>query len=456
LSPFFGEPDVLYRLDLRGYPSLLDQQRALTDLIGRTAVMVSPKGRALTEKVFGQPLEPEQVVERICQQVRREGSAAVAYYSQQLDGVAAAGAPLRVPPEQLAEAHRQAPADLLESVRRIRQNILHFQQAIVQPSVRIEPQPGVILEQRYHPLRRVGLCVPGGAAAYPSTLLMTAVPAQAAGVTQIAIMAPPTANGAYNRQLQAVVHELGLDELYAMGGAQGVAALAYGTADVPSVDKIVGPGNLFVALAKKYVFGTVDIDSIAGPSEVVVVADESTSVAYAAADMLAQAEHAPGSSLLVTWSEALLPQLDRQLSAQLEGLERAEVTIQALREYGAVIVVRDRQQAVSVVQQLAPEHLHIACSQPRELADQISTAGATFIGPFTPVAVGDYAAGPSHVLPTNGTARWASGLSANSFLRSSSLLEYSDAALREIAPHVERLAQVEGLTAHAHSVRVRL
>lgn len=447
---------MLHRLDLRGCQSLPEQRQALTEVTGQTSAMVSPKGRALTEQVFGEPLEPEQVVERICQHVRRQGSEAVAYYSQQLDGVPADGPPLRVPPEQLAEAHRRAPVDLLESVRRIRHNILHFQQAILHPSVCIEPQPGVVLEQRYHPLRRVGLCVPGGAAAYPSTLLMTAVPAQAAGVCQIAIMAPPTPNGAYNPHLQAVVHELGLDELYAMGGAQGVAAFAYGTSDVPAVDKIVGPGNLFVALAKRYVYGEVDIDSIAGPSEVVVVADESTSAAYAVADLLAQAEHAPGSSLLVTWSETLLSQLDQQLAQQLEGLERAEVTIQALREYGAVMVVRDRQQAVSVVQQLAPEHLHIACSQPRELADQISNAGATFIGPFTPVALGDYAAGPSHVLPTNGTARWASGLSANSFLRSSSLLEYSDAALREIAPHVERLAEVEGLTAHARSVRIRL
>jgi histidinol dehydrogenase len=311
------------------------------------------------------------------------------------------------------------------------------------------------LRQRYSPLARVGICVPGGAAAYPSTVLMTAVPAQAAGVQEIAVIAPPTKFGANNPVVLATCHELGIREVYRMGGAQGVAALAYGVEGISKVDKIVGPGNLFVALAKRQVYGEVDIDSIAGPSEVVVIADESTRADFTAADLLAQAEHAPGASILVTWSEATLEATASELARQVAGLARCEETIQSLRDFGCLILTRDEEEACRITELIAPEHLHIAIDNAERLLPNIRNAGATFLGNYSPVAVGDYAAGPSHVLPTGGTARWASGLSANQFLRSSSVIEYSAEALKTVSADVMRMAEVEGLTAHRASVEIR-
>ena len=258
--------------------------------------VVSERGRAKTIEVFGRPLTPEEVVETICRDVRQQGLEAVLRYTEKLDGVTLTAGTLRVPVEQLAAAHQQAEGGFLESVQHIRDNILEFQRAILHADVTLERGEGVYLQQRYVPLRRAGICVPGGAAAYPSTVLMTAVPAQAAGVEQLAIVAPPTPFGADNPDVLATCHELGITEVYRVGGAQAVAALAYGVEGLPAVDKVVGPGNLFVALAKQHVFGQVDIDSIAGPSEVVVIADETTDPRFSAADLLAQAEHSPGAS----------------------------------------------------------------------------------------------------------------------------------------------------------------
>lgn len=425
--------------------------------------VVSPRGRELTQRVFGQPLLPAQVVERICHDVRSQGLPALQHYSRELDGSGQAAAhqkqlaqeTLHLPHSLLATAHAQATPEFLSAIRRIRDNILAFQQSILHRSVTFHPSLGVQLDQRYVPLRRVGVCVPGGAAAYPSTVLMTVVPAQAAGVEQIAIVAPPTEFGAYNRDVLATCYELGVREVYPVGGAQAVAAMAYGVEGLPAVDKIVGPGNLFVALAKKFVYGDVDIDSIAGPSEVVVIADESTDAAFTAADMLAQAEHSPGSSLLVTWDPSLASRVEVELERQLSSLSRRDLTLDSLNAFGAFILVSDRQQACAVTNLIAPEHLHIACREPRELSQKIHNAGATFLGPYSPVALGDYAAGPSHVLPTGGTARWAAGLSANAFLRSSSVIEYTQDALADIAPEIRMLADKEGLTAHGHSVAIR-
>jgi histidinol dehydrogenase len=284
---------------------------------------------------------------------------------------------------------------------------------------------------------------------------MTAVPAQAAGVKEIAIVAPPTKFGANNPVVLATCRELGIREVYRVGGAQGVAALAYGVEGIAKVDKIVGPGNLFVALAKRHVYGEVDIDSIAGPSEVVVIADGSTRPDFAAADLLAQAEHAPGASILVTWDEATLETTARELERQVAGLSRCEETIQSLRDFGCLILVKDEDEACRVTDEIAPEHLHIAVDNAERLLPKIRNAGATFLGNYSPVALGDYAAGPSHVLPTSGTARWASGLSANSFLRSSSVIQYSSEALQAIAPDVICMADIEGLTAHLASVAMR-
>lgn len=417
--------------------------------------VVSDAGRKKTIEVFGEPLLPQQVVERICGEVQSRGLAAVLDYSRKLDRAELTSSTIRVSTDQLAAAYAHAEPAFLATVRQVRDNILEFQQAILHRDVEVR-RPGVKLGQRYVPLARVGICVPGGAAAYPSTVLMTAVPAQAAGVKEIAIVSPPTANGANNPDVLATCHELGITEVYRIGGAQGIAALAYGIEGVTKVDKIVGPGNLFVALAKRHVYGAVDIDSIAGPSEVVVIADETTRPDFTAADLLAQAEHSPGASILVTWSERILEATAAELEKQVARLSRAELTIQSLRDFGCLILVRDEDEACRITDLIAPEHLHIATDNAERLLGKIRNAGATFLGNYSPVALGDYAAGPSHVLPTGGTARWASGLSANHFLRSSSLIEYDADALAAIAPHVQRLADKEGLTAHRASVDVRL
>jgi histidinol dehydrogenase len=418
--------------------------------------VVSDESRERTIEVFGEPLTPAQVVERICQRVRDEGLDAVLEYGRLLDRAELDSDSLRVGADEIARAHEQASDDFLETITRIRKNIQRFQTAILHKDVTIERGEGVELTQRYLPVKRAGLCIPGGAAAYPSSLLMTAVPAQVAGVEELVVIAPPTPFGANNPDLLAVCGELGIEEVYRLGGAHGVATLAYGVEGIAPVDIIVGPGNLFVALAKKYVFGDVAIDSIAGPSEVVVIADESTRPDYAAADLLAQAEHAPGASILVSWSEEVLQQTYEQLCRQVVSLSRSDLIIQSLEEYGALVLVRDAEQACQVTNLIAPEHLHIATDDPQPLLEQIQHAGATFLGNYSPVALGDYVAGPSHVLPTGGTARWSAGLSANTFLRSSSVIHYSQDALSRVANELKIMTEIEGLTAHWASINVRL
>jgi histidinol dehydrogenase len=425
---------------------------ALRQKLSPAGNVVSEAGRRRTIEVFGEPLSPQQVVERICGDVKSRGLAAVLEYSQKLDKAELTPQTIRVSESELAAAHAAADPAFLQTIRRIRENILEFQRAILHRDVEVK-RPGVTLKQRYLPLARVGICVPGGAAAYPSTVLMTAVPAHAAGVNEIAVVAPPTRFGANNPIVLATCHEIGVREVYRVGGVQGVAALAYGVEGMTRVDKIVGPGNLFVALAKRHVYGEVDIDSIAGPSEVVVIADGSTRPDFTAADLLAQAEHAPGASILVTWSEATLNATAKELERQVAELSRCEETIQSLRDFGCLILVRDEEEACRITDLIAPEHLHIAIDE--RLPPKIRNAGATFLGNYSPVALGDYAAGPSHVLPTGGTARWASGLSANHFLRSSSVIQYSAEALQAISADVMRMADVEGLTAHQASVEIR-
>jgi histidinol dehydrogenase len=417
--------------------------------------VVSEAGRQRTIEVFGEPLSPQQVVERICRDVRQKGMAAVLDYSARIDKAQLTADTVRVPAAELEKAHAAADPKLIEAVRRVAANIRDFQQAILHKDVRLE-RPGGYLAQRYRPLHRVGICVPGGAAAYPSTVLMTAVPAQVAGVRELAIVAPPTKFGAYNADMLATCHELGVSEVYRLGGAQAVAALAYGVEGIPRVDKIVGPGNLFVALAKQHVFGHVDIDSIAGPSEVVVIVDRSTRPEFTAMDLIAQAEHAPGASVLIGWDEAVLDAAVEELSRQLAHVERGELARQSLEEFGAVILARDEDEACKLTDEIAPEHLHIATENAEALAAKIRYAGAMFLGNYTPVALGDYAAGPSHVLPTSGTARFASGLSANDFLRTNSILHFNRDGMMWLAEDVRILATKEGLTAHRGSVEVRM
>jgi histidinol dehydrogenase len=417
--------------------------------------VVSQAGRQRTIEIFGQPLSPAEVVARICRDVDQRGLAAVLDYSARIDKAELSASTLRVPEDELARAHAAADAEFLAAIRRVRQNIRVFQEAILHRDVRVQ-RPGGYLVERYRALDRVGICVPGGAAAYPSTVLMTAVPAQVAGVGQLALVAPPTKFGAYNPDLLATCHELGIREVYRLGGAQAVAALAYGVEGIPRVDKIVGPGNLFVALAKKFVYGDVDIDSIAGPSEVVVIVDSSTRPEFTAYDLIAQAEHAPGASVLIGWDEDVLDAAVAELGRQLGRVERGELARQSLEEFGAVILARDADEACRLADEIAPEHLHIATADAPRLAEKIFHAGAIFLGNYTPVALGDYAAGPSHVLPTSGTARFASGLSANDFLRGTSVLHFTKEGLANLAADIEILATKEGLTAHRASVEVRM
>ena len=417
--------------------------------------IVSEAGRQRTIEVFGQPLLPSQVVERICGDVRGQGLDAVLDYTFKLDGADLTRETVRVSDDEIAVAHQKADPEFLKTVRRIRDNIREFQSSIKHCDVNVSPREGVTLQQRYLPLARAGLCVPGGAAAYPSTVLMTAVPAQTAGVKELVVVAPPTDFGANNPDILATCHELGITEIYRIGGAQAVAAMAFGADPIRPVDKIVGPGNLFVALAKKLVYGEVDIDSIAGPSEVVVIADSTAKPEFVAADMLAQAEHAPGSSVLVTWDESLFDAIEEELNKQLSTLSRRDLTIPSLQDFSALILVSDAQEACHVTDLLAPEHLHISTENPRDQLAKINNAGATFLGHYTPVALGDYIAGPSHVLPTGGTARWASGLCVNDFLRSGSVIEYSQAALQAEADDLGRVANKEALTAHKASVDIR-
>ena len=421
--------------------------------------VTSEAGRQRTISLFGEPLTPQQVVERICGEVRNGGVATMLEYSRKLDRKELTPETMRVTTAEFDQAFASADKEFLATIGRIRDNIVEFQTKLLNQSVSLIREDAgrrVELRQRYLPLKRVGICVPGGAAAYPSTLLMTAVPAQVAGVKEIAVVVPPTDFGGYNRELLAACKLLGITEVYRVGGAQAVAALAYGVEGIPRVDKIVGPGNLFVALAKRFVYGEVDIDSIAGPSEVVVLADSSARADFIASDLISQAEHSPGSGVLITWHAPLIEAVREELTKQLSQLQRGDLARQSLEDYGALILARNEDEACRFSDQLAPEHLHISTDNPDAILAKLQNAGAIFMGHHTPVAVGDYVAGPSHVLPTGGTARFANGLCANDFLKRSSVISYNAAALAAVADDIRRMAHVEGLTAHSASVDIRL
>ena len=422
--------------------------------------MVSEAGRARTIETFGQPLTPSEAVAKICGEVQSRGLDAVLDYTEKLDGKRLDANTIRVSASELDDAYRSVDPAFLDTVRRIRANVEQFQRACLPEDVEVTRE-GVRLRQRYLPMKRAGLCVPGGAAAYPSTVLMTAVPAMAAGVPEIVVACPPTDFGGYNPILLATCRELGIEEVYRVGGAQGVAGMAYGLdlgdgRTLEPVDKIVGPGNLFVALAKRHVFGTVDIDSIAGPSEVIVLADDTADPVHVAADLISQAEHSPGSGILITWSAPLADAVQQELSTQLDQLSRGDLAATSLREYGAIVVTQSESEASQLTDWIATEHLHIATVDPERTLASVKNAGAIFLGAYTPVAIGDYLAGPSHVLPTGGTARFANGLCSTDFLKRSSIIEYSEAALADAADDIATMTEVEGLTAHRASVDLRL
>lgn len=418
--------------------------------------VVTPAAKKLTQAVFKETLTPTQVVERVCNDVKNKGLASVLHYTEAFDKVKLTAKNIRVTPEEMAQAYAEADPNFLSMIRRIRDNIFEFQVGLLNKDALLPVSEHYELQVRHRPLRRVGVHSPGGAAAYPSSLLMTVIPAQAAEVPEIVVVMPPTPNGAYNKDMLAICHMLGVKEVYRMGGAQAIAALAYGVEGIPNVDMIVGPGNSYVALAKKHVFGTVAIDCIAGPSEVMIIADESAQPGFVALDMIAQAEHAPGISILVTWHHNLCNEVEDALNKQLPNLDRGNLARQCLEDFGAFILVKDREEAIKIANEFASEHLHIQVRDSDAFAEHIDNAGAIFVGQFTPVALGDYAAGPSHVLPTGGTARFASGLNVNDFRRRTSIVTFTRNGLREIAEDVIAFANKEGLTAHAASVQARL
>ncbi|MCH2571747.1 MAG: histidinol dehydrogenase [Planctomycetes bacterium] len=428
----------------------------LRELVSLRGDVVSDSGRELTIEVFGSPLSPIEIVEIICREVQTKGRSAVLKYTELLDRKKLTPESMRVSPEELAAAHRRVSMSFLETVRRIQNRIHTFQTGILHQDTSLNLENQCELKQRYRPLKRVGICIPGGAAAYPSTVLMTVVPALAAGVRELAVVAPPTEFGAYNDDLLSVCHELGVTEVYRMGGAQAVAALAYGIEGVPRVDKIVGPGYLFVQHAKKHVFGNVDIDLLAGPSEVVILGDHSANPEWLAADLIAQAEHDPGVAVLISWDSKLIEAVDQSIQTQLTNLSRGALAHRSLQQFGALILVDSQDEAIALANNFAPEHLEIATENPDRILDQIDHAGAIFLGHESPVALGDYVAGPSHVLPTSGTARFACGLSANEFLRRSSIIQFSLDGVQQVADDVRTMAHKEGLTAHSASVDKRL
>ena len=418
--------------------------------------VVSPSAAKRTIEIFGEPLTPKQVVARICEDVQAKGREAVLEYSRRIDRAEVGVESLFVTAEAFEQAHASVAPAFLETVRRVRARVERFQQAVLPKDSTVALPGGGSLRQRYLPLDRAGICIPGGAAAYPSSLLMTAVPAQVAGVREIVVVAPPTPFGSDNPHLLATCHELGLSCVMRAGGAQAVAALAYGIEGLARVDTIVGPGNLFVALAKQHVYGEVSIDSIAGPSEIVIVADASGSPEYIAADMLAQAEHSPGSAILLTSCRDLGKAVVEAVERRLAVLERAELTRESLERFSAVVITTSDAESQQLADELAAEHLSIDTADPEATLAWIRHAGAVFLGPYSPVAAGDYAAGPSHVLPTAATASFAAGLSATHFMRSGSVIHLSKADLAELADDIRTLADTEGLTAHRRSVDARL
>ncbi len=400
-------------------------------------------------------LREEAAVAEILEAVRSRGDAALLELSERFDGLRPD--PLRIPEERLAEAWQSTPPVLQEALDLAHSRVLAFHQAQKPTDLSLTGPHGERLGRRWRPVERAGLYVPGGRAAYPSTVLMNAVPARVAGVERLVMVTPPGPGGEPNPTVLAAAHRAGVREVYRVGGAQAIAALAWGTETIPRVDVISGPGNLWVTLAKKAVYGRVGIDSLAGPSEVLVIADGSARAEQVAADLMAQAEHDPlAAAILITTSEALAAAVPAAIEAQLRGHPRAAITRAALNDWGLIVVAADLEQAAALSDTFAPEHLELLVAEPEALAERIRHAGAIFLGPWSPEAVGDYLAGPNHTLPTSGTARFAGALSVETFLRHTSLIGFNRAALEATGAAVITLAESEGLHSHAESVRRRL
>lgn len=393
-------------------------------------------------------------VSEIINNVRENGDKAVYDYTVKFDGKAPEKT--EITKDEIEELIKDCEPLFLEAITKAAANIKDFHARQVQQSWLTTKENGVIMGQRVRGLKRVGIYVPGGTAAYPSSVLMNAIPAKLAGVEEVIMVTPPCKDGKPNPNIMAAAKIAGVDRVFLMGGAQAVAALAYGTETVPKVDKIVGPGNIFVATAKKLLYGVVDIDMIAGPSEILIVADKTANPKFLAADLMSQAEHDRlASSILLTTSDEIAVETEKEVLRQVEKLSRKDIIEYSLSNFGAIIVCSDMTQAVDFANELAPEHLEVCCENPMEYVGKLHNAGSVFLGNYSPEPLGDYFAGPNHVLPTSGTARFFSPLSVDSFVKKSSFIYYTEDALKKDAELIEEFAEKEGLTAHANSITVR-
>lgn len=393
-------------------------------------------------------------VSEIINNVRENGDKAVYDYTVKFDGKAPEKT--EITREEIEELIKDCEPKFLEAITKAAANIKDFHARQVQQSWLTTKENGIIMGQRVRGLKRVGIYVPGGTAAYPSSVLMNAIPAKLAGVEEVIMVTPPCKDGKPNPNIMAAAKIAGVDRVFLMGGAQAVAALAYGTETVPKVDKIVGPGNIFVATAKKLLYGVVDIDMIAGPSEILIVADKTANPKFLAADLMSQAEHDRlASSILLTTSDEIAVETEKEVLRQVEKLSRKDIIEYSLSNFGAIIVCSDMTQAVDFANELAPEHLEVCCENPMEYVGKLHNAGSVFLGNYSPEPLGDYFAGPNHVLPTSGTARFFSPLSVDSFVKKSSFIYYTEDALKKDAELIEEFAKKEGLTAHANSITVR-
>ncbi|MBO4863011.1 MAG: histidinol dehydrogenase [Eubacterium sp.] len=400
--------------------------------------------------------EQENVVKEILKDVHERRDDALFEYTRKFDKAEITADNVRVTPEEIEEAYGEVDEELIEVIRKAITNIKSFHEKQVKNSWITTEENGVILGQRILPIESAGVYVPGGKAAYPSTVLMNVIPAKVAGVKRIVMTTPCNAEGKVYPTTLVAANEAGVSDIYKIGGAQAIAALAYGTESIPKVDKIVGPGNIYVAIAKRLVYGHVSIDSIAGPSEILVLADETANPEYVAADLLSQAEHDElASATLVTTSEEVATEVSKWVETFTAQLERKDIIQKSLDNFGNIFVAKNMQDAVDAANEIAPEHLEIITKNPWEIMTQIKNAGAIFLGEYSSEPLGDYFAGPNHVLPTNGTARFFSPLNVDDFMKKSSIISYSKEALEAVHEDIELFAKSEGLTAHANSIAVR-
>ena len=410
----------------------------------------------LLKRSPNQYTEYEDRVAAILQTVKSGKDKAIFDYTKQFDGVEITADTIRVTEAEIEEAYEKVDSSLVEIIRKAKENIKTYHEKQRQFSWFDSKPDGTMLGQKVTALQRVGVYVPGGKAVYPSSVLMNILPAKVAGVDEIVMVTPPGKDGKVNPNTLVAAHEAGADVIYKVGGAQAIAALAYGTESIPKVDKIVGPGNIYVALAKKAVYGHVSIDSIAGPSEILVIADETANPRYVAADLLSQAEHDElASAILVTTSETLAEEVSAQVEIFVEELSRTEIMRKSLDNYGYILVADTMEDVIDIANEIASEHLEIMTKNPYDLMMKVRNAGAIFIGEYSSEPLGDYFAGPNHVLPTNGTAKFFSALSVDDFIKKSSIIAYSKEALQAIHEDIEHFAEAEKLTAHANSIKVR-